>query len=64
MKTRTNFTHRVDMWDGAGVIEHLEGVEDFEIAEATYRAALKRWTKAVATLRAGACVIHDSRRSK
>ena len=25
MKTRTNFTHRVDMWDDAGqnIIEHL-----------------------------------------
>jgi len=64
MKTRTNFTHRLDMWDDAGqnIVEHLAGVEDFEVAEATYRAAVKRWPKAVITLRQGARVIHDSRR--
>jgi hypothetical protein len=30
MKTRTHFTHRVDMWDDAGqsIIEHLAGVID------------------------------------
>jgi hypothetical protein len=28
MKTRTRFTHRIDMWDDAGenIIEHLAGV--------------------------------------
>jgi hypothetical protein len=33
MKTRTQFTHRVDMWDDAGqsIIEHLDGVEDFDL---------------------------------
>jgi hypothetical protein len=42
MKTRTNFTHRVDMWDDAGqnIIEHLASIEDFEVAEAAYRAAV------------------------
>jgi hypothetical protein len=51
------------MWDDAGqnIIEHLAGVEDFEVAEAAYRAAVKKWPKAVITLRAGARVIHDSR---
>ena len=41
MKTRTHFTQRLDMSDDAGqnIIEHLAGVEDFEVAEATYRAA-------------------------
>jgi hypothetical protein len=39
----------------------LAGVEDFEVAEAAYRAAMKKWPKAVITLRAGARVIHDSR---
>jgi hypothetical protein len=45
MKTRTQFTHRIDKWDDAGenVIEHLAGVEDLEVATATYRAARKRW---------------------
>jgi len=42
MKTRTHFTHRVDMWDDAGenIIEHLAGVEGYEVVEATYRAAV------------------------
>jgi len=33
MKTRTQFTHRVDMWDDAEqtIIEHLAGVEDFDL---------------------------------
>jgi hypothetical protein len=37
MKTRTQFTHRVDMWDDAGqtIIEHLAGVEDFDPAAST-----------------------------
>jgi hypothetical protein len=41
MKTRTHFTQRLDMWDDAGqnIIEHLAGVEDFEVAEEAYRAA-------------------------
>ena len=62
MKTRTQFTHRLDTWDDASqIIEHLAGIEDFEVAEATYRAAVKRWPKAVIILRQGARVIHDSR---
>jgi hypothetical protein len=41
MITRTHFAHRVDTWDAAGenIVEHLAGVEDFEGAMATYRAA-------------------------
>jgi hypothetical protein len=44
------------MWDDAGenIIEHLAGVDDFEVAEATYRAAVRRWPKAVIALRQGA----------
>jgi hypothetical protein len=44
MKTRVYFTYRIDKWDDAGqnVIEHLTGVDNFEVAEATYRAAVKR----------------------
>jgi hypothetical protein len=36
MKTRTQFTHRLDTWGDASqaIIEHLAGVEDFEVAEA------------------------------
>jgi hypothetical protein len=33
-----------------------------QIAESTYRAAVKRWPRAVITLRQGARVIYDSRR--
>jgi hypothetical protein len=38
------------------------GVEDFEVAMATYRAACQRWPNAAITLRQGARVIEDSRR--
>jgi hypothetical protein len=64
VKNRTNFAHRVDAWDddGENVIEHLAGVEDFEVAMATYRAACQRWPNAAITLRQGARVIQDSRR--
>jgi hypothetical protein len=35
------FAFRVDIWDdtGDGIVEHVAGVDDFEVAEATYRAA-------------------------
>jgi hypothetical protein len=44
MKNRTLFAHRIDMWDSEGenIIEHLAGVEDFELAMATCRAACQR----------------------
>ncbi len=34
--TRTYFTHRIDLWDSTGdnIVEHLAGVEDFELAMA------------------------------
>jgi hypothetical protein len=44
------------------IIEHVAGVDDFEVAEATYRAAVARWPAARITLRQGARVIEDSRR--
>ena len=39
MKTKTHFAFRVDIWDAAGdsIVEHVAGVDDFEVAEATYR---------------------------
>jgi hypothetical protein len=46
--------------DGENVFEHLAGVEDFEIAMATYRAACERWPGAAITLRQGARVIEDT----
>jgi len=44
MSTRTHFAFRIDKLDANGeVFEHVAGLEDFELAEATYQAALKRW---------------------
>ena len=59
MTTRTHFLYRIDMWtiDGEKVIEHLAGVEDFQVAMATYRAACERWPGTAITLRRGARVI-------
>jgi hypothetical protein len=36
-------------------------MNDFEIAEATYRAAVARWLVARITLRQGIRVVHDTR---
>ena len=33
------------------IVEHVAGVDDFEVAEATYRAAVARWPRARITLR-------------
>ncbi len=55
MKTRTYFTHRIDLLDKAGeIVEHLAGVEDFELATATYIAARRRWPDAAVVPRLGA----------
>ena len=64
MKTRTHFTFRIDTWtpDGESIVEHVAGVEDFQVALATYRAAVERWPGTPITLRQGARVIEDSRR--
>ena len=37
---RTYFTFRVDTWtpDGESIVEHVAGVEDYQVALATYRA--------------------------
>jgi hypothetical protein len=66
MKDRTYFAFRIDCWDddGENVVEHLAGVEDFTVALATYKAACERWPKAAITLRQGAGVIEDSRRTR
>jgi hypothetical protein len=63
MKTKTHFAFRVDIWDDTGdsIVEHVAGVDDFEVAEATYRAAAARWPAARITLRQGARIVHESR---
>ena len=62
--TRTNFTFRVDTWtsDGESIVEHVAGVEDYQVALATYRAACERWPGTPITLRQGARVIENGRR--
>jgi hypothetical protein len=66
MKDRKRFAHRIDMWDddGENIVEHMAGVEDFDLAMATYRAACLRWPRTAITLRQGACVIEDSRQRR
>jgi hypothetical protein len=54
------------MWDddGENVLEHLAGVEDFDLAMATYRAACLRWPGAAITIRQGARILEDSRKRR
>jgi len=56
--TRTHFTFRVDTWtpDGESIVEHVAGIEDYQVALATYRAACERWPGTPITLRQGARV--------
>jgi hypothetical protein len=42
------------------IVEHVAGIDDFEVAEATYRAAAARWPAARITLRQGARIVHES----
>jgi hypothetical protein len=44
-KTRTHFTFRIDTWtpNGESSVEHIAGVEDYQVALATFRAACERW---------------------
>jgi len=62
--TRYHFTFRIDTWtpDGESIVEHVAGVEDYQVALATFHAACERWPGAPITLRKGARVIEDSRR--
>lgn len=66
VKTRTHFAHRIGLWDddGENIVEHLAGVEDLQVALATYRAACERWPKAPITLRQGLRGIKDSRQRR
>ena len=63
-KTRTHFTFRIDTWtaDGESILEHVAGVQDLQVALATYLAATQRWPGIPITLRQGRRVIEDSRR--
>jgi hypothetical protein len=59
VKTKTHFAFRADIWDAAAdnIIEHIAGVDDFEVAVATYWAAVARWPTARITLRQGIRVV-------
>jgi hypothetical protein len=50
------FAFRLDIWDAISnsIVEHVAGVDDFEVAEATYRAAVAHRPRARIALR------HDS----
>jgi hypothetical protein len=64
-KTRTHFAYRIDTWtkpDAQDIVEHIAGLEDYELALATFRAACERWPQTPITLRQGTRVIEDSRR--
>jgi hypothetical protein len=64
--TKTKFTYRVDRWDARGdtILDHIGGLDDLEVATATYEAACKRWPREPITLRQGTRVIEDSRRKR
>ena len=59
---KTHFAFRVDICDNTGdsIVEHVAGVDDFEVAATTYRAAVARWPAARITLRQGIRVVHDT----
>jgi hypothetical protein len=62
MKEKAYFQFRIDIWDddGSKVVDHVAYIDDFELAEATYQAAVKRWPNARVILRQGARTVQDS----
>jgi hypothetical protein len=65
MKPRTHFKHSIDQLDSAGEItETIGAVDDYELAEVLWRAAIERWPDAPIILRQGARVVRDSRRPR
>jgi hypothetical protein len=50
----------IDIWNDTGD-SIVAGVDDFEVAEAIYRAAVARWPAARITPRKGIRVVHDTR---
>jgi hypothetical protein len=65
MKPRTHFKHTIDQLDSAGeIIETIAAVDDYELAEVLWRAAIERWPDATILLRQGARIVHDSRQPR
>jgi hypothetical protein len=57
---RNHFKHSVELVGGDGEIaDHLAGVEDFLLAQATYDAAVKRWPKERIRLRQETRIVAD-----
>jgi hypothetical protein len=54
--SKTPDIRRLRLDDAGELFEHLAGVEDFELAVATYHAAVARWPDARIMLRQGARV--------
>jgi hypothetical protein len=46
------------------ITETIAAVDDYELAEVMWRAAIERWPDATIILRQGARVVHDSRRPR
>jgi hypothetical protein len=44
MKTKTHFQFRIDLWDANAdeLLEHVAGIDDFEVATAAYFAQRSR----------------------
>jgi hypothetical protein len=63
--TRAHFAFRIDRWDqlGDNILDHVAGIEDFQVAQATFEAACKGWPGETITLRQGDRIIEDSRKT-
>ena len=65
MTTLVHFLHRVDRLDANGeIVAHLAGIENRELAMATYEAACKLWPGDPIVLREGGQVVKDSRKTR
>ena len=66
MITRAHFAFRIDRWDqlGDNILDHVAGIEDFQVAQATFEAACKGWPgETITSLRQGDRIIDDSRKT-
>ena len=65
MTTRTHFTFRVDTWtpDGESIVEHVAGVENYQLSLATLPRRPRTLARHSITLRQGARMIEDIRRT-
>ena len=59
-------SYRIDRWvpDGSALEEHVAGLSDFNLAQAAYEAAVRRWPKSAITLRQGTRVLMESKRQQ